>query len=241
MKVCAANHYGRTKLARRRLLRHLDGMARITLVNPNTSTATTDLMVAIARAQAPGWLEINGMTAHTGAALITNEASLALAADAVVALVPELSGDGVIVAAFGDPGADRLRARLRIPVVGIGEASIRAAAAHGRRFAIVTTTAELVVGIERRVTALGCAHSFAGVRVTAREPVALTADPRALEAALFALVELSVRDDGAEAIVIGGGPLSAAARAIAGRTSAAIIEPVPAAVAWMARALATPG
>lgn len=216
-------------------------MARITLINPNTSAATTNLMVSIARAAAPRGLAIDGLTARTGAALITNEATLAIAAGAVVALAAEVSGDGVIVAAFGDPGADRLRARLDVPVIGIGEASIRAAAAHGRRFAIVTTTPELAAGIERRVVETGCDCGFAGVRVTEHDPIALTADATGLEEALFALVERSIRDDGAEAIVIGGGPLSAAARAIAGRTSVAIIEPVPAAVSWMARVLGVIG
>jgi allantoin racemase len=212
-------------------------MARIHLINPNTSAATTELMIGLARAAAPAGLTITGITARTGASLITDRASLEIAAAAVAALAPKLTGDGVIVAAFGDPGADHLRQRLAVPVIGIGEASMRVAAAHGRRFSIVTTTPDLEPGIRARVAVHGLADRLASIRITTQDPVALTADADRLEAALQALVDRCVTDDGAEAIIIGGGPLSAAARAIATRTSVAIIEPVPAAVAWMARRL----
>jgi allantoin racemase len=212
-------------------------MAHIHLVNPNTSAATTELMVGLARAAAPAGLAITGITARTGAALITDSASIDTAAAAVAALAPELTGDGVIVSAFGDPGADDLRRSLNVPVIGIGEASIRAAAAHGRRFSIVTTTPKLEPGIRARVAALGFADHLASIRITTQDPVALTADADRLETALQALVDRCVADDGAQAIIIGGGPLAAAAHAIAARASVAIIEPVPAAVAWMVRRL----
>ena len=62
------------------------------------------------------------------------------------ALAPELArrADAVIVSAFGDPGADELARLLRRPVIGIAEAGMRAAAANGRRFAVVTHTGRLV-------------------------------------------------------------------------------------------------
>jgi allantoin racemase len=209
-------------------------MKRIHLINPNTSTATTALMVGLASAAAPAGFVIEGITARTGAPLITNPASLEVAAAAVDDLAAELTGDGVIVAAFGDPGADRLRRRLAVPVIGIGEAAVRAASAGGRRFSIVTTTPLLEASIRERVALLGFAEQLASIRITTQDPVALTADAAQLEAALQELVDRCVADDGAGAIIVGGGPLAAAARAIAGRTKAAIIEPVPAAVAWMA-------
>ena len=212
-------------------------MARIHLVNPNTSAASTELMVALARGSAPRGLKIVGFTARFGAPLITDPAALAIAADAVLELAPELIGDGVIVSAFGDPGADRLRQRLAVPVIGIGEAAIRAAAAGGRRFSIATTTPKLELSISERIALLGFADQLASIRLTTQDPVALTGDAAALEAALRVLVDGCIAEDGAEAIIIGGGPLAGAARAIAGRASVPIIEPVPAAVAWMAQRL----
>jgi Asp/Glu/hydantoin racemase len=66
-------------------------MKRIALVNPNTSAALTTLMVEIARECAPDNLQIEGLTGSFGASLITCDAELDEAADAVRALAPELA------------------------------------------------------------------------------------------------------------------------------------------------------
>lgn len=216
-------------------------MPFVQLINPNTTQATTDMMVETARATAPAGLSIEGLTARHGMPLIVDEDGLKAAAVAVLDLAAEVTADGVVVAAFGDPGADALRGRLAVPVIGIGEASMRAAASSGRRFAIATTTPGLVVAIQRRVDSLGLFHQFAGVRVTAGDPAALTADPAALDHALSRLVQRCRDEDGADAVIIGGGPLARAARSIAGRAAVAIIEPVPAAIAWMQRSLGIAG
>ncbi|MFM2421711.1 MAG: hypothetical protein RL291_241 [Pseudomonadota bacterium] len=208
-------------------------MPRIQLVNPNTSSATTAMMVEMACRSVPhGWV-VEGVTARRGASLIVDAEALALAAEAVLELVPGLNADGVIVSAFGDPGASELAERLGCPVIGIGEASIRAAAQQNRRFSIVTTTPQLVSAIRQRVTALGFAAQLASIRVTRHDPTALTADEVALETALGELVEACRDEDAASAVIVGGGPLARAAAAIAKRTEIAVIEPVPAAVQWL--------
>lgn len=211
----------------------------IQVVNPNTSTETTALMVEMARLVVPAEVALSGLTARTGAALIVEPVALAVAADAVLALQGAIVGDAVIVAAFGDPGAEALRARLAVPVIGIGEASLRAAADQGRRFSIATTTPLLVPSIRARVDMLGFGALLASIRVTSQDPSALTADAVALEAALAELVDQCITIDGAEAVIIGGGPLSRAARAIAACTPVPIIEPVPEAAKWVMRQLGT--
>ncbi len=55
-------------------------------------------------------------------------------------------------------------------------------------------------------------------------------DRQGLADALREACERAVRDLGAQALVIGGGPLAVAARAIAHSLPVPIIEPVPAAV-----------
>jgi allantoin racemase len=73
-------------------------------------------------------------------------------------------------------------------------------------------------------------RGFAGTWTTSGDPAALTADPPALEAALAACVDEAIREGGAEAIVIGGGPLAVAARALMATSPVPLVEPVPAAV-----------
>ena len=214
-------------------------MKRIALVNPNTSAVLTTLMVEIARECAPGNLQIEGLTAPFGAPLITCDAELAKAADAVHALAPELArrADAVIVSAFGDPGADELARSLRRPVVGIAEAGMRAAAANGRRFAVVTHTGRLVRRMAWRAEELGLGTQCVGVLATEGDPAALMAAPARLESGLMALAKRAVAELGAEAIVIGGGPLGRAAIALRDKVGVPVIEPIPEAVLHVAGVL----
>jgi allantoin racemase len=202
----------------------------VALVNPNTSEATTATMVRIAQAEAGARATVVGVTARFGAALITEPEALAVAAQAVAALAPELAeADAVIVAAFGDPGLDVLRAALPRPVTGLAEAGMAEAAAGGRRFAVVTTTPDLRDSIAATARRYGHA-GFAGTWTTPGDPAALTADPPALLAALDAACRRAIGEGDAEAIVIGGGPLAEAARALAPRCPVPLIEPLLAAI-----------
>lgn len=211
-------------------------MTHILLINPNTSQATTQMMLEIARASLDGRAEVRGLTAQSGVPMIVDEADLRTAADVVGAL--DL-GDacGVIVAAFGDPGAEMLRRRLAVPVVGIGEAAMREAAQHGR-FGIATTTPALAASIESKVRQFGLEAAFTGVRLTQGDPWRLGQDPAALEAALAAAVQACVEADGALAVVIGGGPLGRAAQALGVQFAIPVIGPIPAACGAILRALA---
>ena len=205
---------------------------RIVMINPNTSAATTETMVTIARAVAPE-AEIDGVTATFGAPLITNPASLAVAADAVVALagvVSEREPDGVIVAAFGDPGLAPLRKRLSCPATGIAEAGMAEAARGGRRFAVVTTTHDLAPSIERSAVAYGHGDLFAGTSLTEGDPTQLMSVPGQLAAAMEAACRHAVEKLGVEAIVIGGGPLAQLAGVLRERLDTTIVDPIAAAV-----------
>ncbi|SHM69485.1 aspartate/glutamate racemase family protein [Roseibium suaedae] len=216
---------------------------RVVLINPNTNRSTTSRMVQIAQEAAgelsdgPGGLAIEGATVSSGVPLITNEPALNAAADAVLELGMSLMPDaaGVIVSAFGDPGLDALRRRLSIPVAGIAESSFREAAEGARRFAVVTTTPDLKAAITARVIGEGFGAQFAGVWLTPGDPARLMAQEEALLEALLRGIEDAVRQDAVEAVIIGGGPLAAAARVLAPKSPVPLIEPIPAAVRRMAQ------
>jgi len=204
----------------------------VLIINPNTSERTTAMMVAIARRHVPAHVAVQGATASAGAGMIVDEAALASSAGEVarIGLTLGPQAGAVIVAAFGDPGAKALRERLSVPVVGIGEAALREAASGGRRFGIATTTPGLVDAIRVMVAAHGLAAQFTGIRVPEAEPLALAADPNRQDAALGKAVRECLEMDGANAVVIGGGPLSDSAARLHGQFPAAIIEPLPAAM-----------
>ena len=213
-------------------------MPHVVLINPNTNRATTERMAEIAREAADGRFTITGLTAAHGVGLIATANELATAALAVTALAAKLPApcDGVILAAFGDPGLAELRRRTRVPIAGIGEAGLLAAAEGGRRFAIATTTPGLKSSIEAMIVDLGLSDHYVGTEITEGDPAELTADPQRLETALAAAIARTI-DAGAQAVVSGGGPLAVVARRLAGRFAVPIIEPIPEAVRWLQRAL----
>ena len=213
-------------------------MRSVLLINPNTSAATTAMMAAAARALLPPGIALRGVEAARGPAMITTEAALAAAGEEVLRLGMAEGGraDAVVVAAFGDPGVAHLRTVLTVPVIGIGEASVREAAGGGRSFGIATTTPGLVRSIENNVRRLGFSDRFTGVRVPDENPGVLAADPDRQAAALFGAVSACLERDGATVVVIGGGPLSEAATRLGRQFGRRIIAPVPAAI----RCLTTP-
>ncbi|MCE4062934.1 aspartate/glutamate racemase family protein [Pandoraea sputorum] len=219
-------------------------MTHILLINPNTSTATTQMMVDIARTYFASVMTspptVVGATVTRGAPMIVDEQDLAVAADAVNdPQIVELAeqADGVIVGAFGDPGIEALRARLDVPVVGIGSASVREAGEGGRRFGIATTTPQLADSIATNVRKLGLGANFTGARFTTGDPLALGDVPSQLESSLAGAVDACIRLDGAQAVVIGGGPLGEAAQALGERFSLPVIGPVPAACRALLQAM----
>ena len=215
-------------------------MKRILLINPNTSARSTEMMLGIARLHVPAGVVLCGVCAARGADMIL---ALAVAKTEVVRFASQAHQgcDGVIVSAFADPGACRLRALLSVPVVGIGEAALREAAAGGRRFGIATTTPGLVRSIEAMVCRLGLDASFTGVRVpSGRDPLGLASNPAEQYDQLALAATRCVALDGAEVVVIGGGPLSDTAAGLRKSMQVAIIEPVPAAIRRMLARLSGP-
>ena len=206
-------------------------MIEILLINPNSSAATTEMMVGIASAHVPEGVTITGATARRSPLMITTVATLSESAAEVVEIgVSEAENfSGIIVSAYGDPGLETLRAKVDIPVVGICEASMIEAAAGGRRFGVATVTPELADAIGDRARELGLNHLYSGIRLTPGDPFELASDPARLESLLHDAVLDCLKKDGAEAVIIGGGPLGQAAETLQPLFDRPIIAPIPSA------------
>jgi Asp/Glu/hydantoin racemase len=206
--------------------------ARILLINPNSLEATTAMMVAIAGSAAGDGFGIVGATATRAPSMIVTPDALDAAAPEVeeIALAHQNSCDGIIVSAFGDPGLAGIRSAMKLPAVGIGESSMLEAAEGGRRFGVATTTPLLKAKIEALPVALGLRSNYSGTRFADGDPQELMRDPARLRAALAGAVEACIVQDGAEAVIIGGGPLGEAARELQPMFTVPIIAPIPSAV-----------
>ncbi len=203
----------------------------ILLINPNSSQATTRMMHDIAQAKAGAGVQIRSVTADRNPTMIVNESQLAGAAEQVIELGQAAGPDcqGVIVSAYGDPGVEQLKAALQIPVIGICEASMIEASQGGRRFGVATVTPDLARAIAARADQIGLGVLYTGIRCSPGDPEALANDPDNLRNELAAASELCIAD-GAEAVIIGGGPLGEAAETLQGQFSVPIIAPITAAV-----------
>ncbi len=204
----------------------------ILLINPNSSEATSEMMHAIALNALAGRLAVKTVTASRAPSMIVTPEQLTASAAEVVELGTAHGREcaGIIVSAFGDPGLAELRRKVAVPVVGICEASMIEASEGGRRFGVATSTPDLAEAIGQRAHDLGLAHLYTGIRCTAGDPVALAADPALLIEALAGAVGACIEEDGAQAVVIGGGPLGEAAQALRPRFGKPVLGPIPSAV-----------
>ncbi|APX92001.1 hypothetical protein BWR19_03010 [Halomonas sp. 1513] len=206
---------------------------RLLVINPNSSSSVTRHIASAARQVAAPGVEIVAMEATGAPPLIVDAADARRAEQAVVESVRGLAApvDGVIVASFGDTGADALRAFLPCPVVGIGHASLLTAAALGGPFAIVSFAPAVVPSMRWMVEDYRMQHLFSGIHVI---DTPLPDDPGEIQAvaaeALLALC-LQVAEQGeCRSIILAGGPLAGLAPQLAPALPLPLIDPTQAAV-----------
>lgn len=205
---------------------------RILVVNSNTTDSVTARIGAAARAAASPGTTIEAVSAPFGLPLIVSRADWLVAGPATLAALAARRGDydAAIIACFGDPGLDAAKELLEVPVLGISEAAFHAAAMLGRRFGVVSFTAALRPMFEDCLAHHGLAARCTGFRMGP----AFTGDPgRVAEerAELIAgLCHEAVEQDGAEAVILAGGPLAGLAPLIAPRVPVPLVDGTAAAV-----------
>lgn len=207
----------------------------IVLINPNSNAEATRSMAELARAEAEGVAAVIERSNEGAPPLLTTPQDMRDAVPGVVAAGVEAARDervaAIIVAAFSDPGLEELRAEVDVPVFGIGEEAFHEAARDGRAFGVVTVTPDegLIESFRAKAAALGYEPQYRGVRVTPGDPTELVRSPDTLDEALAEAVRRSVEEDGAEAVIMGGGPLSAPAIRLQPRFDAPLVVAVNAA------------
>ncbi|GEN25337.1 hydantoin racemase [Halomonas cupida] len=207
----------------------------IVLINPNSNAEATRSMAELARLETEGVATVIERSNTDAPALLTTPQDMIGAAPGVVAIGVEAAGDervaAIIVSAFSDPGLEELREEVDIPVFGIGEEVFHEAARGDREFGIVTVTPDeaLIESFRQKAASLGYEHLYRGVRVTPGDPTQLVQSPEALDAALAEAVQTSIEEDGAQAVIMGGGPLSASALRLQPRFEVPLVVAVNAA------------
>jgi allantoin racemase len=198
---------------------------RLLIVNPNTSVSVTRWLAEEAKRVAGGRAEIAAVNAPSGLSAIQTPDDLLQAAKVIVGTIEaDAAADVAIIAAFGDPGLTEARARLAIPVMGLGEAGLRAAAS--RRFSIVTLGEEMRAALVERVRSLGLEDRLAEIRIL---PVSIPEMIANREANLGALVD-AIRACAEDPILLGGAPLAGLGVKMAKETGLTVLDGVEASV-----------
>jgi allantoin racemase len=199
---------------------------RLLIVNPNTSASVTHWLAEEAKRVADENVEVKAVNAPSGLSAIQTPDELLQAAQVVVAAIEgHADADAAIIGAFGDPGLTDARARLAIPVVGLGEAGLRAAA-DGRRFSIVTLGASMRTPLVRRVQLLGLEDRLTEIRILSTSIPDMIANREAYYDALADAVRACAGD----AVLLGGAPLAGLGAKMTEKTGAVVLDGVEASV-----------
>jgi Asp/Glu/hydantoin racemase len=213
----------------------------VVLINPNSNADTTKSMAGIAATAMGGVAAVEGKSNEGVPPLLTTPKDLEDAIPGVVKIGVEAAKDdhvaAIIIAAFGDPGLAELRAAVTKPVFGIREEAFHEAARDGRPFGVATTTPQLADSFRVTAEMMGYADLYRGTRVTPGDPKELMKSPEQLDAALAEAVRASIAD-GARAVIIGGGPLTASALRLQPEFDIPLVVPVIAAAGAAAKAVA---
>ena len=204
---------------------------KLLLINPNATVSVTERMAVAAReVLGPRWY-VEEMTNVGAPPIITDDAGLKLATDLMVEAFDKGRDplDGVMVAAFGDPALQELKAKLPEPVAGIAESGMLEAATYGN-FAIVAPTPDLFDAITALSVRYGVRDRMSALLTTTTDIYVLMNEPQALVETLRGMIDEAVARGDVDAVVIGGGPLADAAKTLAASNPPCpVIGPVPAA------------
>ena len=185
--------------------RRMSGRLRLLIVNPNTSASVTRWLAEEAKRVAGGRCRDRGgqRALRPRRDPDAGRSSPSRARSSSIRSKQTRTADVAIIGAFGDPGLTEARARLAIPVVGLGEAGLRAAA-NGRRFSIVTLGEAMRAALAERVRSLGLEDRLIEIRILPTPIPDMIANR---EAHLGALAD-AIRACAGDAILLGGAPLA---------------------------------
>ncbi|WP_306145676.1 aspartate/glutamate racemase family protein [Roseibium sp. MMSF_3412] len=205
------------------------------IINPNTTVAMTEKIGEAARAAAGPGTRITAINPVHGPAAIQGADDGAAALPGLYSLVEDVveSGeryDALIIACFDDTGLWTLKEKLKIPVIGIGEAAYHAAALLASRFSVVTTLSVSVPVLEENLDRNGLKRRCGKVRASEVPVLELEeASPGAINK-IRAEIEAALLEDQAGAIALGCAGMADLAHALSAEFGIPVIDGVAAAV-----------
>ena len=208
-------------------------MTKILVINPNTNPKNTRVIAKAIEPYTPEGVQVDTVSPDKGPVGLESYYHNYLSAVHVherVVQAEKEGYDGVVIAAFGDPGIEAAKELVKIPVVGITEASYAFARLLGSKFLVIVSADTAVPRQTRTLKAMGFPdYQFAVA------PIGLTVlgvvDDRVNAKQLIAdNCKVSLKETGAEVIVMGCSGFSGLRKDLETMLSVPIIDPVVAGV-----------
>ncbi len=180
----------------------------ILVINPNSTASMTEKIGEAARLAAGPSTRITAINPLTGPAAIQGADDGEAALPGLFSLVEECMAsnerfDALVIACFDDTGIWELKAKLPIPVLGIGEAAYHFAMLNAPRFSVVTTLSASVPVLQANLKRMGFDRRCARVRAS-EVPVLDLEDPAGKgRDKVRREIDRAVREDRIGAIALG--------------------------------------
>ena len=173
---------------------------RILVINPNSDPKMTEAIRKSATDYAGDRYEVVCELTPGAPKFIETYGDDLAAAPGMLKLVEEYESqcDAFVIACHGDPNLDAIKEKTKIPVVGIGEASMKIASMLGHSFSVVTTAKRSIPPKEVQARK----YHLQDLLVSVRAPAADASDCENEELFLD-LAKAAVEEDLAEVIVLG--------------------------------------
>lgn len=198
----------------------------VILINPNSTAAMTEAMLAQAQGAAPE-LGFEGWTSTQGPPAIQGRADGAAATGPLLALAGSAQGaQGLIIGCFDDTALAEAAQRAPCPVIGIGQASYAYAALRQWRFSVVTALAVSVPILEENIQHAGLGAHLGRVRASGVPVLALERDPGAAAHAIVAEAQAAAQDDEIDAVILGCAGMVTVHAALTQALDLPVIDPV---------------
>jgi allantoin racemase len=203
----------------------------ILVINPNTTASMTRKIGDAARSAASPGTRIIAVNPKDGPPSIEGYFDEVFAIPGMIGeMQKHPTASACVIACFDDTGLDAARCVGAAPVVGIGEAAFHMASLIAGKFSVVTTLSRSVPAIEHNLVRYGLASRCAGVRASDVPVLELEVPGSNARSRISEEIERAIRDDGAEAIVLGCAGMADLAAALGNEHGLPVLDGVSCAV-----------
>jgi allantoin racemase len=201
---------------------------RIMVINPNTSISMTEHLRRELEAIKRPDTELSVVCPATGPVSIESAYDEAVAVPPTLELVQQANEegyDGIILACFSDPGIHAAKEISDIPVVGIQEASLHAAAMLGYKFTILTPLPQRIPHKHEEVRRYRLESSLASVRALGMTVAETDADPERTKQRILETASRAAEEDGAEVMILGCAGMAGYAGEVERKLGVTVLDP----------------